>query len=272
VTEKLTGSVYLQAFALVLFFLVLAPVNIAVAGQGARSDSAEDLIKGCTGEPVSQNILEKGGFIDIVSVSASVEGNSLILTLETEEPIPTRASNLASYSFVLDLDGDENTGFTGNRQPLGVFPKLGIDLWVNYSLYGDEKEDYGFPGSPGIPNLNERPNLVNTRTEKNGLVFSVSKSRIERVLTFAYAQFNPSWEIKPDKMEWAVLTNWAPLSSSNPASDVLPGSHYQPARRGCLTNPLVEETEEEVKEGKRKEKEDKEKKPPPPPSPPSPPS
>jgi len=252
---------------LCLSSLALGFANPEALAQGARSDERNDLIRGCTGEPPSQNLIDKAGFVDIVQASASVEGSYLVLKLKTAEPIPTQARNLVSYSFLLDLDGDKGTGFIGNRSPLGAFPGLGIDLWVNYSHYRGEREDFGFLGSPGIPNLNPTPTLTNYQL-KNGrriLEITVPISRVEMKLKYNYMILSPPWEVKPEKMEWVAFTSWAPLRRSNPVTDVLPENYYSPSRRGCLMNPLVEFFEGEETEGEEKE-------PPPPPDPPEPPS
>ena len=238
-------SVLLVSLTLLLSLTLVA--GITGFGQGSTKDIPGDLLKAATGEPVSDNIINQGRFIDIVNSSLffSEESSRLTLRVETREPIPSSSNDLLSYSFILDLDGDKKTGFVGNRAPLGIFPELGIDLWLNYSLYKGERHGAGYLASPEIPQLKGRTTVVDFRFENDRkvLVAVVSVSQVEKILSFIYGNFSSPWEIKPEEIKWTVFTSWAPLSKDNPISDLSPETYYRSKRTGTILNPLVEKLE-----------------------------
>lgn len=245
-------------------FVVLALVatidlsfNISLlAGEKILNDPRGDLkacykvklsCSGCNVRPPVEEMRDELPFIDIVaaSVEKSKRGGSplLVMKIHVADSIPSSPGLLTSYSFALDLDGDLDTGFKANRHPLGVFPDLGVDLWVNISLNRGVEDYFVFIGPHKIKNLNDAMGLLECSfgQERKTIALTIPIKPIERKLTFAYLHKKPQFTVESEKIDWVAFATRATshYPDENPICDFLPDKHFQESSEGCLLSPLL---------------------------------
>lgn len=184
-------------------------------------------------------------FIDILGASVEkTEGNNfLVMKLKVANSIPSSPNSLTSYSLALDLDGDPDTGFRADQSPLGVFPSLGVDLWVNLSLEQGEKAYSVFIGPNNIKKATSTSGLLEHSISKDGktIVFTVPLEDIERKLTLAYLHRKPEFKVELEETKWVAFTTRATshFSKENPICDFHPDEYFEESSEGCLLSPLL---------------------------------
>jgi len=185
-------------------------------------------------------------FIDILDAKvrrAESNNSVLVMELKVADPVPSLPGPLTSYSFALDLDGDPDTGFRADQAPLGVFPDLGVDLWVNLSLYKGNRTPSIFIGPHNIKNLDSTSGIMAGSLGKNrrSILFSVPIGRIERKLSFAYLHVRPEFKLELKKTKWVAFTTRATVQypGDNPMCDFLPDRYFKESSEKCLLSPAV---------------------------------
>lgn len=208
--------------------------------------SDESSCSSCRIQLSAEEMANEYPFIDILAASVEVtkeDSPLLLMKLEVADSIPVGPSNLTSYSFALDLDGDPNTGFRADRSPLGVFPDLGVDLWVNLSLNRGNSKGFVFVGPKNIKDLTAKRGLLERSfgQERKTLAFTVPVEPIERKLTFAYLHKKPQLRVEQEEIEWVAFTTRASsgYSEDNPICDFHPDRYFQESPEGCLLSPLL---------------------------------
>lgn len=203
--------------------------------------SLEQSCSSCSLRPPAEEMNDELPFIDILgaSVTKTEEADPfLVMKLEVADSIPASPSMLTSYSFALDLDGDPDTGFSADQSPLGVFPNLGVDLWVNLSLSRGGENRFVFIGPNNIKSLNSARGLLeNTYGPKRRIVsLSIPVKPIEKKLTFAYLHKTDDFNVELEKMEWVAFTSKVTPyhSADNPICDFHPDKYFEQNPEGCL--------------------------------------
>ena len=156
----------------------------------------------------------------------------LDLEMELYEPVPEAPdAPFASWHFILDLDGERSTGHPGAERPVGVFPSLGVDAWVD--LIWDGVEGAFFPvlflGPEGIGNLIPAPTPIPVAftPDRTRVAFELPLDVLEEELSALYGD---PFEIHVDRIEWVAVTNYAATEADfeDPPSDFFPDHHYLP--------------------------------------------
>lgn len=249
-------------FGYVIFAVAIAVVvtagfsNEALAKEDMLTDERRDLevcytaessCSSCRIQLSAEEMAAEYPFIDILaaSVEKTKGGSSLLLMkLEVAHAIPLAPATLTSYSFALDLDGDPGTGFRADQPPLGVFPDLGVDLWVSLSLNRGSKKGFVFIGPKNVRELNNNAGLLERSfgQDRKTIVFTLPVEPVERKLTFAYLHKNPQFNVVPDKAKWVSFATRATsrTSDDNPLCDFHPDSYFREGDEGCLLSPLLE--------------------------------
>ncbi len=203
--------------------------------------SIESSCSRCRIRPPAKEMGEELPFIDILaaSVEKTKDANPLlVMKLKVADVVPAAPSMPTTYSFALDLDGDPDTGFRADQSPLGIFPDLGVDLWVNLSLKGGSSESLVFIGPKNIKELNPTPGALeySYRQERKTVVFKISVKPIERKLTFAYLHKKPLFRVELEEMDWVGFTTKSTsyYPADNPICDFHPDHYFQEGPEGCL--------------------------------------
>lgn len=229
--------------------------NVTLAEEDMLADVRDDIepcytdessCSSCRIQPSAGEMAEEYPFIDILAASVKKTNGSsslLLLQFKVAAPIPSSPSALTSYSFALDLDGDPGTGFRANRSPLGMFPGLGVDLWVNLSLSRGSKKSFVFLGPKNIDDLNHNAGLLEHSFDQNRkkIVFTIPVEPIERKLTFAYLHKSPKFQVDLDETKWVSFATSANsrFSDNNPLCDFFPDDYFRESDEGCPLRPLL---------------------------------
>jgi len=255
-TEK-----YFLLYNTVLIILVALIATVAFgssfpvfAGEKILVDPREDL-KACSkGESGCSScrihtvgeLRRELPFVDILEASVKTVGGSnpsLVMKLKVAGPVPVSPGSLTAYSFALDLDGDPETGFRADQEPIGIFPDLGLDLWVSLSFYQGHEESFLFIGPNNIKRMKSTPGVVkhSIGEDRQSIVFTVPAGRIERKLTFAYLHMKPEFELELDRSNWVAFSSRVTVHypEENPICDFLPDKYFKENSDGCLLEPLL---------------------------------
>lgn len=241
---------------LVLTTTIGLSFNIGLfAGEETLNDPQGDLkacyrvessCSSCSVRPPADEMGDELPFIDIVSASVEESKGSsplLVMKLHVAGSIPASPGFLTSYSFALDLDGDPDTGFRANRRPLGVFPDLGVDVWVNISLNRGVEDHFVFIGPNNIKNLNNARGLLegSFNQERKTIAFTIPIKPIERKLSFAYLHKKPQLTVNSEDIDWVAFATRTTSNypDENPICDFLPDKYFQESPEGCLLSPLL---------------------------------
>jgi hypothetical protein len=250
---SLSWSVLIVAVVF-LSFLLFGPRFAIFVGAETLVDRREDLKvcsddgTGCSSCKIQtiEELQKELSFVDILKASVKTAGEdnpSLVMELRVEGSVPTSPGSFTAYSFALDLDGDPATGFRANSEPIGVFPDLGLDLWVGLSFYRGRGESFVFLGPNNIKETRNTPGIVKHSVDGDGksIVFTVPVGRIERKLTFAYLHRKPEFELKLDRTRWVAFSSRATVHypEENPVCDFLPDKYYKESPDGCPLKPIL---------------------------------
>lgn len=252
---KCVGCEMLVVAVAVIVALSLNFSMVVLAEDGMLVDEEGDIkvcyaiessCSSCSIQPPAEEMADKYPFIDILAASVKkTKGSSPLLEmrLKVADSIPVSPNMLTSYSFGLDLDGDPDTGFGADQRPLGVFPDLGIDLWVNLSLDRGRKKGFVFVGPKNIEDLNNKAGFLEHSFDRDRktVVFSIPVEPVEKKLTFAYLHKSPQFNLDLDKTKWVSFATRATSRTSdyNPFCDFHPDSYFRESDEGCLISPLL---------------------------------
>lgn len=223
--------------------VLLAEEEMVTDQRGDLKDcySIESSCSSCSLRPPADEMGDELPFIDILeaSIRKTKGSNSLLLMkLKLADSVPTTPSLLTLYSFALDLDGDPDTGFRADQSPLGVFPDLGVDLWVNFSLNRGVEDTFLFIGPKNIKDLNNTTGLLeySYKQERQTVSFTVPVKPVERKLTFAYLHKTDDFKVELENMEWVAFTSKTTPhhSADNPICDFHPDKYFEENPEGCL--------------------------------------
>ncbi|MEF8836947.1 MAG: hypothetical protein V5A87_03750 [Candidatus Bipolaricaulota bacterium] len=254
------GALFCYVGFIVAVAVVVTPgfgfSNRALAEENMLTDDRGDL-ETCYTDKTScsscrikfsvEEMEDEYSFIDILSASVEKTNGSsslLLMKLKVADYIPVATDTYTSYSFALDLDGDPDTGFRADQPPLGVFPDLGMDLWISLSLNRGRKKGFVFVGPKNIEDLNNNSGFleVSFDQDRKTVVFSVPVEPVERKLTFAYLHKSPQFKLDLDKTIWVSFATKATSRTpdDNPLCDFHPDSYFRESDEGCLLSPLLE--------------------------------
>ncbi len=222
---------------------ILSAKELTEDQQGDLKDchSLDHGCSSCSIRPPAEEMDDKLPFIDILGASvAKTEGTdpSIIMRLKVADKIPPAPRMLTSYSFALDLDGDPATGFNADKAPLGVFPDLGVDVWVNLSLNRGTDHRFVFIGPNNIKKLNSATGLLDYAfgPKRRIVTFTIPVKPIERKLTFAYLHKTADFKVELEKIKWVAFTSKLTSyhSADNPICDFHPDKYFEENPEGCL--------------------------------------
>jgi hypothetical protein len=238
-----------------LFTVVLGSCFTLFAGEETLVDRRQDL-KACSRDETGcsscrihtvEELRQELPFIDILEASVQTveRGNpSLALELEVADSIPMSPGSLTAYSFALDLDGDPDTGFRADQEPIGLFPDLGLDLWVSLSFHRGHEESFLFIGPNNIKRMKSTPGVVkhSVGEDRKSIVFTVPAGRIERKLTFAYLHRKPEFQLELARSNWVAFSSRVTVHypEENPIFDFLPDRYFRENPDGCPLKPILD--------------------------------
>jgi hypothetical protein len=191
----------------------------------AVMDPVNDLVFHHTGRPASAP-----GHVDMRFATLRIQEEGaekrLVMTMRLRESIPDVLPSDAfiSYHYLVDLDGNPDTGLPGDEEPVGVIRNMGVDLWIDVGFHPEfgrfQLIRFFDPAKQEFSDFLEHnlPELVVTKHAR-GLTMSAPLDLIESL-----AHSIGEVVVDPVTMDWAAVTNFfhGDEPPEGPASDFIP--------------------------------------------------